>query len=172
MILSHTILTAQEPKTVGVVTSSLAEFTIPLDQSAESLWNWNRVETADNEGEYTWQVAISNGSGRYSFGLYLYKLPGSRPASGNLHALINAAQSSVFRENAAGTGTIIQKASVHVSVENDRLVLRITDPELLRTIFGHHPEDATVNARSITSHFEVVKIEYRECSRPQGPAAQ
>jgi hypothetical protein len=33
---------------------------------------------------------------------------------------------------------------------------------LIHTIFGNHPESATVNTRSITSQFEVVKIKYRD----------
>lgn len=162
MILSHSLLAAQDLKTVGVVTSSMAEFRIPLEQSADSTWKWNRAETADSEGEYIWQVAVPSGDGRYSFGLFLYKYPGSRPASGNLNSLIRAAQASVFKEDAAGQGTAIQRSAVEVSTENDRIVIRIVDPELIHTIFGSHPETATVNARSIASQFEVVKIKYRD----------
>ena len=138
----------------------MAEFRISLEQSADSIWNWNRTETADNEGEYIWQVAVPSGDGRYAFGLFLYKYPGSQPASGNLHSLIKAAQASVFKEDAAGHGTAIQSSAVKVSTENDRIVIRIVDSELIHTIFGGHPESATVNTRSITSQFEVVKIKY------------
>jgi len=162
VILSHSLLAAQDLKTVGVVTSTMAEFRIPLEQSADSTWKWNRAETADNEGEYIWQVAVPSGGGRYSLGLFLYKYPGSQPASGNLHSLIKAAQASVFKEDSAGHGTAIQSSAVEVSTENDRMVIRIVDPELIHTIFGGHPESATVNARSIASQFEVVRIEYRD----------
>jgi hypothetical protein len=147
---------------VGVVTPTMAEFRIPLEQSADSTWNWNRAETTDNEGEYIWQVAVPSGDGRYSFGLYLYKFPGSQPASGNLHSLIRVAQASVFKDDAAGRGTAIQSSAVNVSIENDGIVIRIIDAALIHTIFGNHPESATVNTRSITSQFEVVKIKYRD----------
>ena len=95
-------LFAQEAKTIGTVTPNLVEFKIPLEQPASATWNWNRPETPDNGGEYTWQVTVSNGSGRYSFGFYLYKFPGSKPAHGDLQFLLKAGQASVFKEDAQG----------------------------------------------------------------------
>ncbi|WP_348264501.1 hypothetical protein P8935_08190 [Telmatobacter sp. DSM 110680] len=153
-------LFAQEAKTVGTVSPNLVEFRIPLEQPANATWDWNRAETPDNDGEYTWQVAVSNGSSRYAFGFYLYKLPGSKPAHGDLHALFKAGQASVFKENTEGSGDMVQNAKVSVSTENDRIVLRIADAGLIHTIFAGRPESATVNTRAIGSNFEVVKIEY------------
>lgn len=158
--LCSALLVAQEAKTTGTVTPNLVEFRIPLEQAASASWNWNRAETRDNEAEYTWQVAVPNGSGRYSFGFYLYKFPGSKPARGNLQTLLKAGQASVFKEDIQGRGDVIQDAKVVVSTENGRIVLRITDADLIHTIFGSRPESATINTRARGSNFEVVKIEY------------
>lgn len=153
---------AQNAKTVGIVAPNLVEFRIPLDQPAGATWNWNRAETPDNEGEYTWQVAVPSTDGRYSFGFYLYKLPGSKPAHGDLQALLKAGQMSTFKEDSAGRGTSIESATVGVSTENDMVVIRITDAKLIQTIFGNHPETVTINTRSIGANFETVTVEYRK----------
>ena len=155
-------LFAQEAKTIGTVTPSLVEFRIPLEQPVKANWKWNRAETPDNGGEYTWQVAVPNGNGRYTFGFYLYKFPGSKPEHGDLHALFKAGQVSVFKEDAQGSGHIVQNAKVRVSTEDSRIVFRITDAELIHTIFAGHPDSATINTRGISSNFEVVKIEYHD----------
>ena len=64
---------ARDAETTGTVEPNLVEFKIPHEQPASATWNWNRPETPDNDGEYIWQVAVPSGSGRYSFGFYLYK---------------------------------------------------------------------------------------------------
>ena len=160
--LSPALSFAQNPKTAGIVAPNLVEFRIPLEQAAGATWNWNRAETPDNDGEYTWQVAVQVSGGRYSFGFYLYKMPGSKPAHGNLNALLKAGQMSVFKEDSAGRGTSIENAHVGVSTENNMIVIRITDGRLIQTIFGSHPETVTINTRSIGAHFETVTVDYRK----------
>jgi hypothetical protein len=160
--LSLVLLFAQEAKTTGTVAPNLVEFKIPLEQPASATWNWNRTETPDNGGEYVWQVAVPNGSGRYSFGFYLYKLPGSKPARGPLQALFKAGQGSVFKEDDRGRVDLLQNAKVNVSAEDGRIVFRIADAELIRTIFGNRPETVTINTRAIRANFEVVTVQYRK----------
>jgi hypothetical protein len=74
-------LFAQSPKSTGTVTPTAAEFKIP-PQPANTVWTWNRADTPDNAGEYSWTVTAKSGTAQYSFGFYLYKLPGSREARG------------------------------------------------------------------------------------------
>ena len=154
-------LFAQDAKTVGTVAPNLAEFKIPLEQPASATWRWNRTETPDNAGEYIWQVAVPNGSGRYSFGFYLYKFPGSKPAHGPLQALFKAGQLSVFKENDESRGDLLQNAKINAAAEDGSVVFRITDAELIRTIFGNRPETVTINTRAIRASFEVVKVQYQ-----------
>jgi hypothetical protein len=155
-------LFAQDAETIGTVEPNLVEFKIPLEQPPSATWNWNRIETPDNGGEYIWQVAVPNGSGRYSFGFYLYKFPGSKPARGPLQALFKAGQASVFKEDDQGRSDLLQNAKVNVSAENGRIVFRITDAELIRTIFGNRPKTVTINTRAIHASFEVVKVQYHQ----------
>jgi len=162
VFLSSVPLVSQDAKATGEVTPNLAEFRIPLEQAADATWNWNRAETPDNGGEYIWQVSIRNGSGSYSFGFFLYKLPGSKPEHGDLQALFKAGQASVFQENAEGKGDLMQNAEVNVSAEGGKVVIRIADPGLIHTIFGSHPDTATVRSTALGSNFEVVKIQYRK----------
>jgi hypothetical protein len=161
-ILAFLPLFAQTGKTTGTVAPNLVEFKITLEQPPSATWDWNRAETPDNNNEYTWQIAVPNGRGRYAFGFYLYKFPGSEPARGTLEALFRAGQVSVFKEDDQGRGNLIQDATVAVSAEDGRIVLRITDARLIRTIFADHPEAATINTRAIRSNFEIVKIEYHD----------
>src|SRR6478752_7380706 len=69
---------AQSPKPTGPVTQAAAEFKIPLQQPASGVWIWNRADTSDNAGEYSWTVTARNGTAQYSFGFYLYKFLGAR----------------------------------------------------------------------------------------------
>jgi hypothetical protein len=161
LFLSPVFFFAQDTKTTGTVAPNIVEFKIPLEQPADAIWNWNRAEIQDNECEYMWQVAVPGGSGRYTFGFYLYKVPGSTTARGALQDLFNAGQASVFKEDAEDRGDMIDDANVKVSSENGRVVIRLTDANLIRTIFGSHPATVTINTREIGSNFETVKIDYR-----------
>lgn len=163
--VSPVLLSAQAAKTTGSVAPNLVEFRIPLEQPAGATWKWNRAETPDNECEYMWQVAVPNGSGRYAFGFYLYKLPGAQPAHGDLQVLLKAGQASLFKENAQGAGSLIENAKVKLSAEDGRLVLRITDPGLIRAIFGSRPETVTINIRGIGADFGIVNVEYHNETR-------
>jgi hypothetical protein len=159
--LSLVPLVAQEAKTIGTVETNLVEFKIPLEQPATATWLWNRTETPDNGGEYIWQVTVPNGRVRYLFGFYLYKFPGSKPARGTLQALFKAGQASVFEEDNTGRSDLLQNANVNVSVENGRIVLRLRDADLIRTIFSSQPKTVTINTRAIRANFEVVQVIYR-----------
>jgi hypothetical protein len=103
-------LFAQSPKSTGTVTPSTAEFKIPLQPPANAVWTWNRADTPDNAGEYSWTVTAKNGTAQYSFGFYLYKLPGSREARGQIQDLLRAGHASAFKEDAEGRGEILPDA--------------------------------------------------------------
>jgi len=95
---------------------------------------------------------------KYSFGFYLYKFPGSKPASGSLQDLFKVGQASVFR----GDGDLVENAMVKVSTEEGKVVLRIEDRKLIGRFFGSRPATVTINTRASGSNFEIVKVEYRE----------
>jgi hypothetical protein len=155
-------LFAQSPQSTGTVTGTTAEFKIPLQSPANDVWIWNRADTPDNAGEYSWTVTAKNRTARYSFGFYLYKLPGSWEARGHIQDLLKAGQASVFKEDADGHGEILPAAKVGVTVENAAIVVRITNPDLVRLIFRDRPETAAINSRTPAADYQVVRITYRD----------
>jgi len=162
VVLSLVPLVAQAPQSAGTVTANTAEFRIPLQSPANDVWTWNRAGTPDNAGEYSWTVTAKNGIGQYSFGFYLYKLPGSHEARGHIQDLLRAGQASVFKEDAEGRGEILPDAKVKVTVENAAIVVRITNPDLVRLIFRDHPETAAIHSRTPAADYQIVRITYRD----------
>ena len=155
-------LFAQSPKSTGTVTATAAEFKIPLQPPANNVWTWNRADTPDNAGEYSWTVTAKNGTAQYSFGFYLYKFPGSREARGQIQDLLKAGQASVFKEDAEGRGEILPDAKVAVTVENGAIAVRITNPDLVRLIFRDRPEIAAIHSRTPAADYQAVRITYRD----------
>ena len=155
-------LVAQSPKPTGTVTATAAEFRIPLQQPADGVWIWNRADTRDNEGEYSWTVTAKSGSGQYSFGFYLYKLPGSPEARGQLRDLLKAGQASVFREDAEGRGEMLPEAKVAVRAEGAAIMVRIIDPDLIRMIFRDRPQTVAIHSRTPAADYQIVRVTYRE----------
>ena len=141
-------LLAQSPQSTGTITATVAEFKIPFQPPANDVWTWNHADTPDNAGEYSWTVIAKNGTAQYSFGFYLYKLPGSREARGHIQDLLKAGQASVFKEDAEGRGEILPDAKVAVTVENSAIVVRITNPDLVRLIFRDLPDTAAIHSRT------------------------
>jgi hypothetical protein len=155
-------LLAQSPKSTATVTATAAEFKIPLQQHADQVWTWNRADTPDNDNEYSWTVTARTGTAQYSFGFYLYKLPGSQEAHGPLQDLLNAGQNSVFKEDAEGRGELVKDAKVEVTAENGSILVRITNPELIRSIFSDRPRTVAIHARAPAADYEVVPVTYQD----------
>jgi len=155
-------LLAQSPQSKGTVTATAAEFKIPFQPPANGVWTWNRADTSDNDNEYSWTVTAKNGTAQYSFGFYLFKLPGSRPTRGHIQDLLKAGQASVFKEDAAGRGDILPDAKVGITVENSAIVVRITNPDLVRLIFRDRPDTAAIHSRTPAADYQIVRITYRD----------
>lgn len=155
-------LFAQSPKPIGTVTATAAEFKIPLQRPANGVWIWNRTGTPENAGEYSWTVTAKSGTGQYSFGFYLYKFPGSHETRGQVQDLLKAGQTSVFKVDAEGQGELLPDAKVAVTVENEAILVRITNPDLVRLIFRDHPETVAIHSRTPEADYQVVRVTYRD----------
>ncbi len=155
-------LFAQSPLPTGAVTATTAEFKIPIQQPADGVWIWNRADTPDNASEYSWTITAKNGTAQYSFGFYLYKYPGSREARGQIQDLLKTGQASVFKEDAEGRGQMLPDAKVTVTFEDAAILLRITDPTLVRLIFREHPETVAIHSRTPAADYQVVRVNYRD----------
>ena len=147
-------------KSSGTVTSDSAEFMIPLQPHA--VWKWNRVDTPDNQNEYLWSVTAKSGAAQYSFGFYLYKLPGSPESQGSLQDLLEAGQMSLFKEDAGGRGELVQDANVEVMAENGSIMVRIMNPDWIRRVFHDHPETVTIHTRTPAADYQVVQVTYQD----------
>jgi hypothetical protein len=163
-ILAFTVapLFAQSPTPTGVVTSTTAEFKIPFQQPPGGVWIWNRADTADNALEYSWSVTARSDTTQYSFGFYLYKFQGAREARGQLRDLLGAGQASVFKEDAEGHGEQLPDARVAVTSEDGAIVVRITDPVLVRLIFRQHPGTVAIHTRTPSAGYQVLRVDYRD----------
>jgi len=155
-------LFAQSPKPTGTVTATTAEFRIPLQRPANAVWTWNRADTPDNANEYLWTITAKSGTAQYSFGFYLYKLPGSRESRGQAQDLLKAGQDSLFREDAEGHGEMLPDAKVQVTVENAAILVRITNPDLVRLIFRDRPETVAIHSRTPEADYQVLRVTYRD----------
>ena len=155
-------LLAQSSKSTGLVTANTAEFKIPFQQRADEVWTWNRADTPDNGNEYLWTVTAKSGAAQYSFGFYLYKLPGSHESRGRIQDLLNAGQDSVFKEDAEGRGEMLPDGKVAVSVENGSILVRITNPDLVRLIFRERPQTVAIHTRTPSADYQVVRVNYRD----------
>jgi hypothetical protein len=150
-----------QTKSTGIVTSSTAEFRIPLTHPTSGVWTWYRAMTDDNALEYSWEVSVGDGGGSHDFGFYLYKFPGSHEKQGQLQELLRAGQMSAFQSSAEGQGRILPDAKVAISLENDAIVIRITDPALVHLMFRDRPPTVNVHTRTPDATFETLTIRYR-----------
>ena len=156
-------LFAQSQKSTGTVTASGAEFRIPIQPPANGVWIWNRAETPENAIEYCWTVTVESGAAHYSFGVFLYKFPGSYEERGQIQDLIKAGQASVFKEAAEGQhGEIMPDAKVAVAVEKSAILIRITNSNLIRIIFGDRPKTVAIHSRSPEADYQVVPLTYQD----------
>jgi hypothetical protein len=156
-------LFAQSPQSTGTVSPTVAEFRIPLQHPADEIWTWNRADTPDNAIEYSWTVTVASGPAQYSFGFYLYKLPGSRESRGHVQELLKAGQNSVFKDDAEGRRSeLLPDAKVEVAVESRSILVRIADPKLVRLIFRERPETVAIRTRTPSADYQIVRVEYRD----------
>ena len=131
-----------EEKCTAIVLSSIntAQFTFPLP--ARQVWTWKMKATEDNYLEYAWQVVLGDGTGTgksdLSFGVYLYKFPGSEETTGSIKQLLFEAQTSVW----AKSGDLRQDLAIHSCIEGRKLILRITDKKTFSELFSQKPTTA------------------------------
>jgi hypothetical protein len=146
----------------AIVSSSGAEFRIPLPRPDTAVWKWYQPATTDNSLEYSWVVSVKNGSTTYEFGFFLYKYPGSREKSGSLQTLLSAGQKSVFEQiGESGEGRMLPDARVEVSVDAGAIVIRIADSALVSRLFRGRPAGVIVRTRTPDATFDTVPITYR-----------
>jgi hypothetical protein len=161
LLVGRAMPSSGQIKSSGIVTSSSAEFRIPLTRPTPGVWTWYAAATKDNALEYSWEMSVGNGGGSYDFGFYLYKFPGSHETHGRLEDLLLAGQMSAWESNVEGQGKILREAKIAVSVENDAILIRIADPVLVRVMFHDRPATVNVHTRTPDATFETLPVTYR-----------
>ncbi|HEY0174498.1 MAG TPA: hypothetical protein VGB98_26005 [Pyrinomonadaceae bacterium] len=126
----------------AVVKGSEARFTLPVPQRPE--WRWRRGETKDNGREYLMSVKVVNEGREFSFGLYLWKFPGAKEASGSFSSLIDAGQKSLFERTAAGRMTMIRDGGVRVKQDGQHLVITVGGRKNVARLFSGRPAEVRI----------------------------
>lgn len=124
------------------VKSDEARFTLTVPKRPE--WQWRRSETNERGREYAFEVRVENEGRTYSFGLFLWKFPGARPAKGSFASLVNAGQKSVFERNLNGHHLIIRDAGVKVKSDGERLIITVSGRKNVDRLFSGRPPVVTI----------------------------
>ena len=150
-----------EPQATGVVTALLAEFSIPA--AHEGPWRWARATTPENALEFRWEISVKNRVGEYLFGFSFYKFPGSKEGGGNLSALLNAGQASLWKIESDGGASVVESANVSATAVEGRVVVRVSDPAFVRLLFGERPPVVKALSKTPeTSESHEISIKYRK----------
>lgn len=123
----------------ATVKSGEARFTLPVPRRPE--WRWRRSETRERGREYAMSVTVTNEGRSYTFGFFLWKFPGAKPARGDLSALIKAGQESVFERTPGGSMGILREAGVRVRAEGDRVVITVGGRKNVGRLFSGRPAE-------------------------------
>ncbi len=152
---------ATEMNCSAVIRGNTAQFTFPLPE--RQVWSWYRKETSDNDLEYAWEVILggSKGTGKYSFGVYLFKYPGSQEARGSINQFLLRAQSSVWDNSSS---RIRNDLIIRSSIEGRNLVIKVSDKKTFSELFAQRPSIA--NCRVVTpyegaSYRSGIPLEYK-----------
>jgi hypothetical protein len=125
----------------ATVKSGEARFTLPVPQRPE--WRWHTSETKERGREYVMAVKVINEGKEYSFGFFLWKLPGATPRRGGLAALVDAGQESLFERIPNGHNIIVRDAGLKVRAEGDHLVITVKGRKNVARLFSGHPTQVT-----------------------------
>jgi hypothetical protein len=128
---------ALTPPFRAVVRAAEAEFIFSI--SPRSDWEWNAADTRDNRLEYGWGVEVSNGPDTYEFGFSKFKYPGSSPARGDLGALLDAGQMSLW-ERKGPSAALVNDGGIAVACGADTIVVTVEGKENVERLFSTRPE--------------------------------
>ena len=156
--------TPEDRPFAAVVAAEEAKFIIPVGKRER--WEWFLESTKENLREYTWQVAVKNGEDSYEFGYSLFKKPGFTRQSGDLAALIEAGQQSVWQVAASGQrrgGRVISNAGVSVEPDGENVTILIKGKENVDRLFSSRPEKVTFEMRTEAKRpkTKTVKVTYK-----------
>jgi len=118
----------------GEVSTTDAVFRVPV-QPREA-WGWNLG--MPGVLEFGWLVELTTPTGQYRLGVQVWHVEGSMPAEGTLAELIGSGETGVWRMPEAH-GAPLAEMPVSVEVQGDDLVIKVSEPSTLQTLFLARP---------------------------------
>ena len=122
--------------------TALFTFILPRRQT----WTWNMKETPDNYQEYSWEITLEGGTAtpKYKFGVYIFKFPSAQEEKGSINQLIADTQTSVWDQSLR----IREDLIIQSNVEDNKLILRISDKKTFSELFSQKPMIAHYRVRT------------------------
>jgi hypothetical protein len=143
-ILGEQANAIQETDIQEIIRPNILEFSFLI--SDKDTFEWYQDKTPDNDLEYAWQIRLEGTETRsnYEFGVYLFKYPSSKPTKGDFKKLISRSQVSVWDQN----GNQNKDMKIMALVENNRLIIRVTDKGTIAALMANDPKTVYFTIRS------------------------
>jgi hypothetical protein len=125
----------------AVVSATEGNFVFELPGREE--WEWRLPETRLAGLEFEWTVRVRRSNDRgFLFGFFFFNFPRQQPSNGGLGTLLQQGQWTVGEGSQIAGAVHLQKPmKVQGIASLNRLVLTISDPTTLQTIFSDQPGD-------------------------------
>ncbi|MEW6586621.1 MAG: hypothetical protein AB1442_13570 [Nitrospirota bacterium] len=129
--------------------------------------SWDMNETSENAMEYSWEICLERAKTvcKFRFGVYHFKCllcNNSQPdKKGTISDLLSITQKSVWND----ANWVQTDMKVDAEIENDNLVIRITDQKTFSQLFSDNPTIAhfTVKTPYKDLNFETkTEIKYKQ----------
>jgi hypothetical protein len=149
----------------ATVDGQTAQFNFPMLKGKTLTWDLN--DTSENAMEYSWEICLerANSNCKFRFGVYHFKCllcDNSQPnKKGTINDLLSITQKSVWND----ANWVQTDLKVDAEIENDNLVIRITDQKTFSQLFSDNPTIArcTVKTPYRDLNFESnAAIKYKE----------
>jgi hypothetical protein len=128
-----------EKNCTATVEGQTAQFSFPMLKSKTLIWDMD--DTSENAMEYSWEICLegAKNSCKIRFGVYHFKCllcDNSQPdKKGTIGELNSISQKSVWNEE----NWVQTDMKVDSEIENDNLVIRITDQKTFSQLFSNKP---------------------------------
>jgi hypothetical protein len=141
----------------AIVTKQSAKFWLPVE-NIDRNWTWGTG--ADGSLEYQWAVEFY-GNADYAFSFSKWKEDNETASSGNFTQFLEAGQVNVM-DDFESSESFIEGAAITASRDGERLLLELTDSEILHELQEKMPSYLTISSIDPLgdSYYRKVKVKY------------
>ena len=115
----------------AIVTNSVALFRVPI--KPRKTYKYFQKTTPDNDLEYECDISL----GRYTFGFFLFKFPGSKQQTGSIEKVLGSGQSSIWVRK-GNSSSAVEGYGLSVRYSVPYIVLKIANPLTIDALFKEH----------------------------------